>query len=177
MKLSIKKIASAAVVTVALVFSGVGIYGGAAYAAGAPCDSDTAAVDQNGNWTGAPSTQCQVCVASNFASTGKWSMEPCKTGGSLGVSGVWTLARQIINWILIAAGIIAIGFIIFAGIRYVTSGGDQEKVKKAKNTLLYAIIGLLIAALAMIIVNLVLNFGSNVVNQDNTGGGGNVIGG
>jgi hypothetical protein len=46
--------------------------------------------------------------------------------------------------------------IIYAGFRYVTSGGRDESVKGAKNTILYAIIGLVIVALAQIIVHFVL---------------------
>jgi hypothetical protein len=48
-------------------------------------------------------------------------------------------------------------FIIIGGIRYATSGGDSDKVKKAKDTLLYALIGLGISLLANVIVSLVTN--------------------
>jgi hypothetical protein len=47
--------------------------------------------------------------------------------------------------------------IIVAGFRYITSGGKQESVTGAKNTILYAVIGLIIVALAQIIVRFVLN--------------------
>jgi len=47
--------------------------------------------------------------------------------------------------------------LIFGGFRYVTSGGKQESVTSAKNTIIYAIIGLVIVALAQIIVQFVLN--------------------
>jgi hypothetical protein len=47
--------------------------------------------------------------------------------------------------------------IIYGGFRYITSGGDSNGVTAAKNTILYAIIGLIIVALAQIIVNFVLN--------------------
>jgi hypothetical protein len=46
--------------------------------------------------------------------------------------------------------------IIYAGFRYVSSGGNDDAVKGAKNTILYAIIGLVIVALAQIIVHFVL---------------------
>ena len=71
-----------------------------------------------------------------------------------GNTGIFT---QITNTILADVGIIAVFMLIFGGIRYITSGGDQKKVTDAKNTILYAIIGLIIALLAYAIVNFVLN--------------------
>ena len=47
--------------------------------------------------------------------------------------------------------------LIWGGIRYVVSGGDAKKVTDAKNTVLYAIIGLIVAFLAFAIVNFVVN--------------------
>ena len=47
--------------------------------------------------------------------------------------------------------------IIWGGFKYITSGGAQDKVKGAKDTLLYAIIGLIIVALAQVIVRFVLS--------------------
>lgn len=54
-------------------------------------------------------------------------------------------------------GIIAVVMIIVGGIQYITSGGDSGNVTKAKNTILYAVIGLVVVALAQIIVKFVLN--------------------
>ena len=54
-------------------------------------------------------------------------------------------------------GIIAVIMLIIGGIRYVTSGGDAKKVTDAKNTVLYAIIGLIISFLAFAIVNFVIS--------------------
>lgn len=64
--------------------------------------------------------------------------------------------RQITNTILYIVGIIAVIMLIWGGIRYITSGGDSKKVTDAKNTILYAIIGLVIALLAFAIVNFVI---------------------
>lgn len=61
-----------------------------------------------------------------------------------------------LNLLSIIVGIAAVIMIIVAGLRYVTSGGKDEAVKGAKNTILYAIIGLVIVALAQIIVHFVL---------------------
>ncbi len=53
-------------------------------------------------------------------------------------------------------GIISVVMIIIGGIRYITSGGDSSKVSAAQNTVLYAVIGLVVVALAQIIVQFVL---------------------
>ena len=64
--------------------------------------------------------------------------------------------RQITNTILYIVGIIAVIMLIIGGIRYVVSGGDSKKVTDAKNTVLYAIIGLVIAVFSYAIVNFVI---------------------
>lgn len=71
-----------------------------------------------------------------------------------GDTGIFT---QITNTALAVVGLIAVIMLIFGGIRYIVSGGDQKKVTNAKNTILYAIIGLIISLLAYAIVNFVLN--------------------
>lgn len=64
---------------------------------------------------------------------------------------------QITNTILYAVGIIAVVMLIWGGVRYIISGGDGKKVTDAKNTILYAILGLVVALLSYAIVNFVLN--------------------
>ena len=53
--------------------------------------------------------------------------------------------------------VISVIMLVWGGLRYILSGGDNKKVTDAKNTILYAIIGLIIAVLAFAIVNFVLN--------------------
>jgi hypothetical protein len=72
------------------------------------------------------------------------------------------LLRRGINIFSVIVGVIAVLMIVFAGLRYITSGGDQTKVKSAKDTLLYAIIGLVIVALAQLIVRFVLKNASEI---------------
>ncbi len=72
----------------------------------------------------------------------------------IGIDGVFT---QITNTVLYAVGVISVVMLIYGGLRYVVSGGDSKKVTDAKNTIMYAIIGLIIAILAYAIVNFVLN--------------------
>ena len=54
-------------------------------------------------------------------------------------------------------GLVAVGFIIYGGIQYMTSSGDSAKAKKARDTILYACIGLVVAALAFAITNFAIN--------------------
>lgn len=64
---------------------------------------------------------------------------------------------SIINIFSLVVGVVAVIMVIFAGFKYITSGGNQESVKTAKQALIYAIIGLVIVALAQIIVKFVLH--------------------
>ena len=63
---------------------------------------------------------------------------------------------SVVNILSAAVGIISVIMIILAGFRYITSGGKQESVASAKNSLVYAIIGIVIVALAQVIVKFVL---------------------
>jgi len=68
-----------------------------------------------------------------------------------------SVIQTIINVILYIVGILAVAFIIYGGVKYATSAGDTAKVTSAKNTLMYAVIGLIIAILAFAIVNFVVD--------------------
>ena len=67
------------------------------------------------------------------------------------------LIETIINIFSIVVGVTSVIMIIVGGFQYITSGGDSTKVTTAKNTILFAIIGLVIVALAQVIVNFVLS--------------------
>lgn len=62
----------------------------------------------------------------------------------------------ILKNIILILGLVAVIFIVVGGINYMTSSGDATKTKKAKDTILYATIGLVICALAFAIVNFVI---------------------
>ena len=64
--------------------------------------------------------------------------------------------KNLVNVLLYVLAAAAVIVIIFAGIFYTTSGGDAAAITKAKNTLLYAVIGLVVALLSYAIVNFVL---------------------
>ncbi len=64
--------------------------------------------------------------------------------------------KNVVNTMLFILGAVAVIVIIIGGFMYVTSAGDAGGVTKAKNTILYAIIGLVVALLAFAIVNWVV---------------------
>lgn len=65
--------------------------------------------------------------------------------------------RTVTNVLLFIIGAIAVIMLIIGGIRYVLSGGDQTQVTSAKNTILYAIIGIVVAILAFAAVDFVID--------------------
>lgn len=65
--------------------------------------------------------------------------------------------QSIINLISVIIGIVAVIMIIIGGLRYITSGGDTGKVGSAKNTIIYAVVGLIVVALAQVIVKFVIS--------------------
>lgn len=67
-------------------------------------------------------------------------------------SGIFGIIKNVIEVMLTIGGIVAVIMIIIGGIRYVTSNGEQAHVKGAKDTILYAVIGLVVTILAYSIV-------------------------
>ena len=70
-----------------------------------------------------------------------------------GPGSIWT---NIINTMIYVVGAVAVLMIVIGGLRYVLSGGDASQTKSAKDTILYSIIGVIIAIMAFAIVNFVL---------------------
>ena len=68
-----------------------------------------------------------------------------------------SVIRTAINLFSGIVGVVAVIMIMTAGFKYITSGGDSAKITSAKNTIVYAIIGLIVVALAQFIVKFVLN--------------------
>lgn len=82
------------------------------------------------------------------------------TGGNCngnGNNGLNRVIEQAINIFSIIIGVIAVIMIMVGGLKYITSGGDSAGVSSAKNTILYAVVGLVVVAMAQIIVKFVLN--------------------
>lgn len=79
------------------------------------------------------------------------------TGGKTGSGATVTETLQaVINILLFIAGIAAVLVIVVSGFRFVTSNGDAGAVSKAKNSIIYATIGLAITVMAYAIVNFIL---------------------
>jgi len=76
--------------------------------------------------------------------------------GSANKDEAESLVKNIINLLLYVVGAVSVVVIIAAGLMYVTSTGDSGRVTKAKNMLMYAVIGLVVAFLSYAIVNFVL---------------------
>jgi uncharacterized membrane protein len=64
---------------------------------------------------------------------------------------------KVINFFSAIVGVVSVVMIIYGGFKYISSGGDSGNVQSAKNTIIYAIIGLVVVALAQFIVQFVLN--------------------
>lgn len=79
-------------------------------------------------------------------------------------------ANTIINLLSIVVAAAAVIFIIIGGVKYVTSNGNQEKVTQAKNTILYAIIGLVIVIFAQTILNFVVGGVNDAIEGNDTAG-------
>lgn len=83
--------------------------------------------------------------------------EKCVTGQDTLIEGEDSVFRRITNTLIFLVGAIAVIMLIIGGIRYTVSGGDQNAVAGAKNTILYAIVGIIVSFLAFAIVNFILN--------------------
>ncbi|MDX2776378.1 pilin [Streptomyces caniscabiei] len=79
------------------------------------------------------------------------------SGGDEETNTLGARFEDIVNVMLYILGAIAVIMIVIGGIRYATSGGDSSSIKGAKDTILYAVIGLIVAILAYAIVNFVLD--------------------
>ena len=85
-----------------------------------------------------------------------------KAGGNL-APALAPLLSNIVNALIFVAGIVSVIVIIIGGFRYTTSQGNDKSVTAAKDTILYAVVGLVISILSFAIVNFVLTRLSNPI--------------
>lgn len=78
------------------------------------------------------------------------------TGQSTNLFGPTGIFKTITNVLLYIIGAIAVIMLIIGGVRYVTSNGESANVTSAKNTILYAVVGIIVAILAYAVVNFVI---------------------
>lgn len=100
----------------------------------------------------APAAACAVTPGSPKAQVLEGSKQTGETCTDAGVNNIVNAIVSILSYVV---GIVAIIVVLLAGFKYITAAGDSGKITSAKNTLVYAIIGLVIAALAQVIVNTV----------------------
>jgi len=101
-----------------------------------------------------------LCSGSNFDTSGG-STDCSDANGS---NGLDSILRKVIQIFSVIVGFVAVVMIIFGGIKYITSGGDSGNIAGARNTIVYAVIGLIIVALAQVLVHYVLK---NVASASN----------
>jgi hypothetical protein len=83
----------------------------------------------------------------------------CSQGASqkenlFGQKGIFTIAA---NTLIFLVGAISVIYLIIGGLRYVVSGGDSKAVTAAKDTILYAIVGVVVAVISFALVQFVIN--------------------
>lgn len=78
------------------------------------------------------------------------------------------LIAQVIKAALLLVGVIAVGFIVYGGFRYIISRGDEKEVEQAKKTITYAVIGIVVIGLAYAIVAFVVSgvFGTAIQTEE-----------
>lgn len=105
-------------------------------------------------------------TATNDACAGLTQIDPSHdcSPTSTANSSISTIITAVVSILSYIIGAVAIVMIILAGFKYVTSAGDSNRVSSAKNTLVYALIGLAIAAFAQALVHFVLNQSMQAAN-------------
>lgn len=101
-----------------------------------------------------PSINSGLCQGANLSV----SDAPCAPSQSADAANtkINTIITTVINLFSLVVGVVAVIMIIIGGLKYITSGGDSGNITGAKNTILYAVIGLVVVALAQFIVKFVL---------------------
>ncbi len=121
---------------------------------GAPLVPVTVAVAQN-------NTEEGLCKGSQLNLNATCSGGTATDAGRNNVNQLVIDAINLFSWII---GIISVVMIMVGGVKYITSQGSSDSVSGAKNTILYAVIGLVVVALAQVIVRFVLGTANSVDN-------------
>ena len=97
-------------------------------------------------------------IGDNLCSGANLTLDPnaeCTDDGTAQTK-VDTIIKLVINVFSLVVGVVSVIMIIIGGLKYIISGGEGSNITGAKNTILYAIIGLVVVALAQVIVRFVL---------------------
>ncbi|MBI4975816.1 hypothetical protein HZC20_04010 [Candidatus Peregrinibacteria bacterium] len=102
-------------------------------------------------------------MSTSYAAVISPTDNPSELGNVTGNEGsIRKLVLRIVNYFLGFLGILAVIMVIYGGVTYVTSAGNDEGVGNAKKIILYSLVGIIIILLAFAIVNTVLSSGSAV---------------
>lgn len=112
--------------------------------------------NQSQGETEKPDIQNAACTGANLQYTDEINNNECNFGGMDANEKLNRIISEVINLFSIIVGIVAVLMIIVGGFRYIISGGDTGNVTSAKNTILYAIIGLIVVVFAQFIVKFIL---------------------
>jgi len=82
---------------------------------------------------------------------------------SMSEGGLFDLIFKILNWLLGLVGLAAFVMLLYGGFLYLTAGANEEAPKKAKNVIMYAVIGLVVIALAYAVVSYFKGFAGTEV--------------
>lgn len=96
------------------------------------------------------SPQESACVGAG----GNWTGSECDMPGDGSLDGLF---ETITNALLFLVGAVSVIMLIVGGFKYVVSGGDSSKIESAKNTIIYAIVGIVVAVLAYAAVDFVID--------------------
>jgi hypothetical protein len=111
----------------------------------------------------------QACEALNQTNGQPVAGQASNACGTTNGERVNKVIQLVLNIMSLVVGIVAVVMVIISGLKYITSQGDSTSVSSAKNTLLYAVVGLIIVALAQFIVRFVLTRASvQPANQPTT---------
>lgn len=100
---------------------------------------------------------CVLCTPCNSGQNDSSVCTPSPNGNPNPIYGPGGVISNIINLISVIAGIVAVFAIFVAGFMFITSGGDPQKVNSAKNTIIFVIVGIVVIAIAQIVVVFVIN--------------------
>lgn len=97
--------------------------------------------------------------------SGRAATDPCEDTDNANADGLNDLIATLINIFSIIIGIIAVIMILIGGLKFITSSGDSNKITSAKQTIIYAVIGLIIVALAQFFVRFILSKATGTVSD------------
>ncbi len=100
-------------------------------------------------------TSAAALVSAPFVAFAQ-GLQPAIPFANTARGGLIPAVLTIVNGLLVVSGIVASIYLVLGGVRYIMSQGVEGETEKAKNTILYAIIGLIVIALSAAIVNFII---------------------